>query len=216
MATKKGKSTGRSTVYIIIGLLSLTLLLLMVALGRSLKGRRWGWNSVFNRSSRMARATMWSTHPMRNEISNVTVYRDSVRKAVLYGNNIESINDDGTVVRQQKETPRKAVSAPGSSNLSSSKMSHVDDWIKTKRREAPVSHQSSIRISDISTKGHRNKANPSAKNAVVARQSISQANFVARPYALNPMALQTNANVQKSISAHPYNSPHYQFRNYWN
>ena len=186
----------------------------MVALGRSLKGRRWGWNSVFNCSSRMARATMWSTHPMRNEISNVTVYRDSVRKAVLYGNTIESINDDGTVVRQQKETPRKAVSAPGSSNLSSSEKSHVDDWIKTKKREAPVSHQSSIRMSDILTKGHRNKANHSAKNAVVARQSISQANFVARPSALNPMTLQTDTIVQRSISAHPYYAQHYQFRKY--
>ena len=162
----------------------------------------------------MARPTMWSTHPMRDEISAVTVYKDNVRKAIIYGNDDASIADHGASVRQQKDTGRKAVHAPGSSNLTSSKMSHVDDQVKTKRREAQVSHQSSIRMSDKSIKGHKNKGDPSTTNAVVARQSILQPNFVARPSALNPMTLQTNTIVQRSISAHPYYAQHYQFRNY--
>ena len=41
----------------------------------------------------MARPTMWSTHPMRNEISAVTVYKDNVRKAIIYGNDDASIAD---------------------------------------------------------------------------------------------------------------------------
>ena len=145
-------SAALSTIFIIIGLLLFTLLLFMFrfTLPPSLTGRRWRGSSWFESKMQiMHRPTMWSTHPMRNEISAVTVYQDNVRKAVLYGDDNASLDDHGAVVRQQKETPRKAVSAPGSSNLSSSKMSHVDDWIKTKRREAPVSHQSSIRMSDI-------------------------------------------------------------------
>ena len=102
----------------------------MVALGRSLKGRCEIWNGVFNRDVRMARPTMWSTHPMRNEISAVTVYQDNVRKAVLYGDDDASMDDHGAVVIQQKETGRKAVPAPGSRKFTTSEIPYAGGWIK--------------------------------------------------------------------------------------
>ena len=99
-------SAGLSAVFITIGLLLFTLLVLMFkfALPSSSRGRRWFWSDGFERKLQIARPTMWSTHPMRNEISAVTVYGDNVRKAVLYGDDDASTDDHGAAVRQQKET----------------------------------------------------------------------------------------------------------------
>ena len=115
-------SAGLSAVFIIIGLLLFTLLVLMFkfALPSSSRGRRWCWGDGFERKLQIARPTMWSTHPMRDEISSVTVYEDNVRKVVLYGDDDASMDDHGAVVRQQKETGRNAVTAPGSRKFTTS------------------------------------------------------------------------------------------------
>ena len=125
-------SAGLSAVFIIIGLLFFTLLVLMFkfALPLSSRGRRWCWSDGFERKLQIARPTMWSTHPMRNEISAVTVYEDNVRKAVLYGDDDASMDDHGAVVRQQKETGRNAVTTPGSRRFTTSNRPYVGEWIE--------------------------------------------------------------------------------------
>ena len=125
-------SADLSAVFIILGSLLFTLFVLMFkfALPSSSRGGRWCWSDGFVRKLQIARPTMWSTHPMRNEISAVTVYEDNVRKAVLYGDDNASVDDHGAVVRQQKETGRNAVTAPGSRRFTTSDRPYFGEWIK--------------------------------------------------------------------------------------
>ena len=60
----------------------------------------------------------------------MTVYEDNARKAVLYGDDGASMDDHGAVVRQQKETGRNAVTAPGSRKFTTSNRPYVGEWIK--------------------------------------------------------------------------------------
>ena len=188
-------SAALSTIFIIIGLLLFTLLLFMFrfTLPPSLTGRRWRGSSWFESKMQiMHRPTMWSTHPMRNEISAVTVYQDNVRKAVLYGDDNASLDDHGAVVRQQKETGRKAVPvcAPGKSKFTKSNIPLVHDLIKTKRKVVPVSHHSSILRSEGSMKRDECKVNPEATAVAATGIGLKQKSGL-MPNALIPKTPQS-------------------------
>ena len=122
-------SAGLSAVFIMIGLLLFTLLVLMFkfAIPSSSRGRRCCWSDGFERKLQIARPTMWSAHTMRNEISAVTVYEDDIRKVVLYGDDDASVDDPGAAARQQKETGRNAVTTPGSRRFTTSSRPYVGD-----------------------------------------------------------------------------------------